>query len=175
MWLVEPKYARPALTGAGKTALSQSIEWVGLYDWCIGGDGFSFADLTEALWTSGRMSGADWHLLSRAASLYAVGTGAPSNRCHTLRWHVRRNLGTSPFWAHQQSWRRKWTGVERGSRFGWIGGLLVIFDKPFCKFKVHPSWYVFTLSQSRPLLKRWHVACLSNGEKWLSVCQCLER
>lgn len=102
MWRLEPKYARPTLTGPGKMAFNQSIEWLELYDWSIGCDGFSFADLTEALWASGWIWCAEWQLLSLCVSLHVERPGARSNRCHTVRWHVRKNLGRSPFWAHHR-------------------------------------------------------------------------
>lgn len=48
-WRPRPRHAQPSLTGPGKIAFNQSMEWLQRHDCNIGCDGFSFADLTEAL------------------------------------------------------------------------------------------------------------------------------
>lgn len=67
---LSPKHAQRNLTGPGKIAFNQSMEWLGPDDCSIGCDGFSFVDVTEALQASRWIWWGEWQVLSLHVFLY---------------------------------------------------------------------------------------------------------
>lgn len=69
-WHLEPKHAQPSLTGPGKIAFNQSMEWLEPDDCSIGCNDFLFVDVTEAPQMSGWIWWGEWQVLSMRVFLY---------------------------------------------------------------------------------------------------------